>query len=374
MFYNFNFAFLFKQSNKMTKFYPISITDVTRETAESVSIGFLIPNDLKEKFQYKQGQYLTLKLHVNGQELRRSYSICTSPNTDSELRVAIKKVKEGRVSTFINEHVKAGDTIDVMPPMGNFYSEMNPSNKKTYVLFAGGSGITPMLSILKTALHAEPLSKVILFYGNQNEDAIIFKNKIDALESQFSDKLKVYHVLEHGNVTDPLFKGIMTLEKTTELVKRFVNHSEQNEYFICGPTGMMQNIEQTLNNLNINKSSVHLEYFSAPVDTSEIVSKASANNETFKSMVTIICDGDEKTVELGADDFILDKALDANLDAPYACRSGSCCTCRAKLIEGKVEMVVNYALLDSEVEEGFILTCQSRPLTPVVVINYDQGR
>ncbi len=358
----------------MTKFYPLNITDVTRETAESVSIGFNIPTDLKEKFQYKQGQYLTLKLHVNGQELRRSYSICTSPNIDSELRVAIKKVKEGRVSTFINEKIKAGDTIEVMPPMGNFYSEMNPSNQKTYVLFAGGSGITPMLSILKTALHAEPKSKVILFYANQNAEAIIFKTKIESLENQFSDRLKVHHILDQGNIADSLFQGIMTLEKTTELVKRFVNPAEQNEYFICGPTGMMQNIEQTLNNLNINKTSVHLEYFSAPTDTSEIVSKASVGNETFKSMVTIICDGDEKTMELGADDFILDKALDANIDAPYACRAGSCCTCRAKLIEGKVEMVVNYALLESEVEEGFILTCQSRPLTPIVVVNYDQGR
>lgn len=361
----------------MSKFYTLTVADVVKETEDAVSIGFNIPAELKDAFRYKQGQYLTLRFNINGQDLRRSYSICTSPVSDNDLRVAVKKVKDGRVSTYINDKVKAGDAIEVMPPMGNFFTELNPSNNKTYVLFAGGSGITPMLSILKTSMDTEPGSSVILFYGNRNEKSIIFRQQIENLENKYSGRLKVYHILEETGSNDELFKGIMTPEKVKSLIQVYVNKSGKNEFFICGPTGMMMNVEQTLNDLQFPKSSVHLEYFSAPADTSEVVEKQSgaiSSNEAFKSTVTIICDGDEKVVEMGADDVILDKALEANLDAPYACRGGSCCTCRAKVIEGKVEMKINYALLDAEVEEGYILTCQSRPLTPIVIVDYDQGR
>jgi ring-1,2-phenylacetyl-CoA epoxidase subunit PaaE len=364
--------------NPMAKFYEVKVADIRRETADCVSVALNIPAEAKEAFKYTQGQYITFKVNVNGEELRRSYSICTSPVTDNEIRVAIKKVQGGRVSGYFNDMLKVGDTLQVMPPMGNFHTSLTDFNKKHYVLFAGGSGITPMLSILKTSLHAESQSKVTLFYGNQNEDAIIFKNDLDKLEQQYSDRLKVYHILnepqKEENKQDSLFVGIMMPEKNKALMEKFINRNDDLEIFICGPSGMMASVEETLNLLAVDRKRVHLEYFSAPADTSETVSVPdTAGDLTFESKVKIISDGEEYNLTLGADDIILDAALEAGIDAPYACRGGSCCTCRAKLLEGKVVMKVNYALLDWEVEEGYILTCQSIPVTPNVVVDYDQG-
>jgi ring-1,2-phenylacetyl-CoA epoxidase subunit PaaE len=364
----------------MAKFFDVKIADVRRETADCVSVALDIPLEAKDSFKYTQGQYITFKVNVNGEELRRSYSICTSPVTDSEIRVAVKKVEGGRVSTYFNEKLKVGDVLPVMPPLGNFHTPLNSSNKKHYVLFAGGSGITPMLSILKTSLHSEPQSKVTLFYGNQDEQAIIFKSEIEKLEAQYNDRLKVYHILnepkQEENKKDALFVGIMMPEKNKALMDKYINLSDDLEVFICGPSGMMASVEETLNLLNLDKKKVHLEYFTAPADTSETVenpAKAENGNEIFESKVTIVSDGAEYHLTLGADDVILDAALDAGVDAPYACRGGSCCTCRAKVIEGKVMMKVNYALLDWEVEEGYVLTCQSVPVTPTVIVDYDQG-
>jgi ring-1,2-phenylacetyl-CoA epoxidase subunit PaaE len=362
----------------MAKFFNVKIADVKRETADAVSIALDIPAEARESFKYTQGQYVTFKVNVNGEELRRSYSICSSPVADSEIRVAVKKVQGGKVSTYFNDHLKVGDVLPVMPPMGNFSTPLNAANKKHYVLFAGGSGITPMLSILKTSLEVEPNSKVTLFYGNQDEDAIIFKSDLDALASKYAERLNIYHVLKEPklaeNKQDALFVGIMMPEKNKALMDKFINMNDDLEVFICGPSGMMASVEQTCSLLKLDKNRVHLEYFSAPVDTSETVEVAkSADNATFASKVKIISDGEEYNLTLGADDTILDAAIDAGIDAPYACRGGSCCTCRAKLLEGNVVMKVNYALLDWEVEAGYILTCQSLPVSPVVVVDYDQG-
>lgn len=356
----------------MSKFHSLTVKDVTRETADCVSIAFQIPTHLSKEFTYLQGQYITFKLNVNGQEIRRSYSVCSSPVTDADLRVAVKKVKDGKGSTFLNEQIKAGDTVEVMTPMGNFYTPMNASNNKEYILFAGGSGITPMLSIIKTVLKAEPNSKVQLFYGNENESGIIFRNQLTSLEETSNSKLKVHHILNQADANYPaIYRGIMTKEKVAELMSNFVKVNSDTEIFICGPTPMMQNVEQTLNSLNIPKTQVHLEYFTAPVDEN-------SNSESIvgakKASLTIILDGDEVVTELLPEESILEAALRINLDAPYACQGGSCCTCRALLTEGKVEMKVNYALLDAEVKQGFILTCQSYALTENIVVDYDKGR
>lgn len=356
----------------MSKFHSLTVKDVTRETADCVSIAFQIPTHLSQEFTYLQGQYITFKLNVNGQEIRRSYSVCSSPVTDADLRVAVKKVKDGKGSTFLNEQIKAGDTVEVMTPMGNFYTPMNASNNKEYILFAGGSGITPMLSIIKTVLKAEPNSKVQLFYGNENESGIIFRNQLTSLEETSNSKLKVHHILNQADASYPaIYRGIMTKEKVAELMSNFVKVNSDTEIFICGPTPMMQNVEQTLNSLNIPKTQVHLEYFTAPVDEN-------SNSESIvgakKASLTIILDGDEVVTELLPEESILEAALRINLDAPYACQGGSCCTCRALLTEGKVEMKVNYALLDAEVKQGFILTCQSYALTENIVVDYDKGR
>ncbi len=355
----------------MSKFHSLKVIDVVRETADAVSVAFEVPAALKQEYKYKQGQYLTLKLNVKGEELRRSYSICSSPIEENELRVAIKKVKDGRVSTYINDTVRPGDVLEVMVPMGNFHTEMNAANKKHYVLFAGGSGITPMFSILKTVLKAEPQSRVVLFYGNNDESSIIFLKQIEQLAIANSDRLNVVHILNIPPANHPpLLQGLMSKEKDIELIKSYIGLHANNEYFICGPGPMMENVVDALKDLKVNEAQVHIEYFTAPVNKEEV--KPSVD-EVAGASATIIIDGDEHKVKLLAEESILEAAIRLGLDPPYACQGGSCCTCRALLQEGKVEMRVNYALSASEVKQGYILTCQSRPTTPNVVVNYDKG-
>jgi ring-1,2-phenylacetyl-CoA epoxidase subunit PaaE len=355
----------------MSKFHALTVKDITRETADCVSVSFDIPQQLANDFKYIQGQYITFKLHIDGQGIRRSYSVCSSPITDADLRVAIKKVKNGKGSTYINDRLKVGDMLEVMTPMGNFYTAMDASNHKEYVLFAGGSGITPMLSIIKTVLDAEPNSRIQLFYGNENEAAIIFKNQLQALEQEHSSRLKVHHILNSAADYPEIYKGMMTVEKLSTLMQQFVKIDNRSEVFICGPVPMMQNVEQTLQQLNVPKSQIHIEYFSAPVESAAAPTVGTA---TKKATLTIILDGDEVVTEMMPDESVLDAALRINLDAPYACQGGSCCTCRALLTEGKVDMKVNYALLDAEVKQGFILTCQSYALTESITVDYDKGR
>jgi ring-1,2-phenylacetyl-CoA epoxidase subunit PaaE len=354
----------------MSKFNSLQVVDIVRETPDAVSIAFKVPESLQKEYTFKQGQYLTLKLKINGEELRRSYSICSS-YYENELRVAVKKVKDGRVSTYIFNNLKVGDTVEVMTPMGNFHTEMNAAHKKTYVLFAGGSGITPMFSIMKTVLKDEPQSRIILFYGNNDEPSIIFKKQIEELGVKNADRLNIVHVLNTAPADHPeLLKGMMTKEKNVQLIKNYVDAAVSSEYFICGPGVMMDNVVAALKELKVDEARIHIEYFSTPVTTEPVKpSAAVAKGAT----ATIIIDGDEHVIELQENEAILEAALRVGLDAPYACQGGSCCTCRALLQEGKVEMAVNYALSASEVKQGFILTCQSRPTTPTVVVNYDKG-
>ncbi len=355
----------------MAKFHSLKVVDVVRETADAVSVAFEVPDNLKQEYHYKQGQYLTLKFNIKGEELRRSYSICSSPVDENELRVAIKKVKDGRVSSYINDGIKVGDVIEVMTPMGNFFTEMNANNKKNYALFAGGSGITPMLSILKTVLKSEPNSRVVLFYGNNDESSIIFKKQIELLAIANSDRFNLVHILNVPPTGHPeLLQGMMTKEKNLDLIENYVNTSADNEYFICGPGPMMDNVVAALKELKINETQIHIEYFTSPVSADDI--KPSTNTASGAS-AKIIIDGDEHAVVLEDNETILEAALRIGLDAPFACQGGSCCTCRALLEEGKVDMAVNYALSASEVKQGYILTCQSRPTTSNVTVNYDKG-
>lgn len=354
----------------MTKFHSLKVADVVKETADAVSVSFDVPANLKQEYTFKQGQYLTIKFNINGEDLRRSYSICSGVD-DNELRVAIKKVKDGRVSTFINNNLKVGDTVEVMVPMGGFYTELSPNHTKNYVLFAGGSGITPMMSILKTVLKSEPKSTIMLFYGNNDEGSIIFKKQIDGIVAANSNRIKVYHVLTTAPATYASeYTGLMTKEKNIELVTKYVNLKGDNEFFICGPTPMMENVKAALNSLNAPTERIHIEYFTTPVSADDV---KPPSNSIDGASAKIIIDGDEYSVNLEENETILEAAIRIGLDAPYACQGGSCCTCRALLEEGKVEMAVNYALSASEVKNGYILTCQSRPTTSNVVVNYDKG-
>ncbi len=355
----------------MLKFYSLTVKDITQETADCVSIAFEIPQELKQEFSYLQGQYITFRLNIDGKELRRSYSLCSSALTDADVRVAVKMVKGGLGSTFLNKQVRVGDKLEVMSPRGNFHTPIDANHQKEYILFAGGSGITPMMSIIKTVLKAEPKSNIQLFYGNESESSIIFHKHLNQLELESEGRLKVHHIINQAPVNFPeLNKGILTQEKVTTLMSYFVNTQEQTEFFICGPTPMMKNVEETLKILNIPKNQIHIEYFKAPSDN---VAHPVIAEEAPNATLTIILDGDRIVTQMLPDETVLEAALRLNLDAPYACQGGSCCTCRALLEEGEVKMTVNYALLDEEVKQGYILTCQSHPVTGNLVVNYDKA-
>lgn len=354
----------------MSKFHKLKVAEVRKETADSVSITFDVPASLKNDYKFIQGQYLTLKLNVKGEEIRRSYSICSGVG-ENELRVAVKRVKGGKGSNHLNESVKAGDEMEVMVPMGGFHSPMNASHKKNYVLIAGGSGITPMFSIIKTVLTAEPHSTLQLFYGNLNEAATIFKAQLDELAAKNASRLDIKYILDSpaGPLPD-LQKGIMTADKLKAIAAAHIDLKKDNEFFICGPGPMMENAKTVLLGAGVDKSRVHIEYFTAaPVEPglTEV-----PTGDKVMSKVTVIMDGTETHLDLASNGkVILDAALDAGVDVPFACKGAVCATCRARVLEGKVKMRQNFALTDSEVADGFILTCQSHPASEKVVVDYD---
>jgi ring-1,2-phenylacetyl-CoA epoxidase subunit PaaE len=357
----------------MAKFHTLRIADVRKETTDCVSVAFDVPAALKAEFSYIQGQYLTLKLKVKGEELRRSYSLCSSPIADTEYRIAVKKVKDGKGSVHINDSLRAGDTIEVMTPMGNFYTPVSASNKKKYILFAGGSGITPMLSILKTILKAEPNSSLHLFYGNRDESSCIFKKTLDDLAAAHPNAFSLHHIFENPSVSvDSLYTGQLNKEKVRALIQKHIPLVAENEYFVCGPGPMMENVKAVLSDLRVNEKQIHIEYFTAVLEAVKKAEAESASGASDMCRVTVIMDGKETAFDLATNgQVILDQALDAGVDVPYACKGAVCCTCRAKIKEGKVKMDNNYALTDNEVKDGYILTCQSHPLTGKVVIDYD---
>lgn len=356
----------------MARFHTLKVKDIRRETADAVSIAFDIPLAIQHEYQFKQGQYITVKLTVNGEELRRSYSICTSPYSEKELRVAVKEVQDGRASTLINRTWKVGDTVEVMTPMGNFSSVLSGNNKKHYMLFAGGSGITPMMSILKSVLYIEKQSNVTLVYANRDEDSVIFSTEIQKIASENADRVKVLNVYDNPKTqVSDLQKGLLSVDRVKAIVENY-GGVNADEYFICGPGPMMENIKQALEGLKIAKEKIHIEYFSAVADAVAKAEGVVVTGADVNSEITVIQYGIETTMKLNTAGLtILDAAIDAGVDAPFSCKGAVCCTCRAKVIEGKAKMDNNFALTDAEVEEGFILTCQAHPLTEKLVVDFD---
>lgn len=359
----------------MARFHTLSVANVHKETSDTIVVTFNIPQDLREEFSFIHGQYLTLKLNVNGEELRRSYSICSSPLDPESISIAVKKVAGGRASTALVDKLQPGMGMEVMIPMGNFHTKLAPTQARHYVAFAAGSGITPILSILTTTLRTEPNSRFSLFYGNSEENRIIFRSKLEELKAHYGDRLSVYHILTCGTHEDMLFNGRITDEKAAQLLKRFVTDSLDKEYFICGPEQMMVNVSEALEKNGVDRKRIHIELFTSPV-TSEAKKPPVAVGEgafTGTSQVKVILDGREYTMEVKASgDAVLDVALDAGLDVPFACKGAVCCTCKARVVEGKVEMAMNYALTDEEVADGYVLTCQTHPRSANVTIDYDQ--
>jgi ring-1,2-phenylacetyl-CoA epoxidase subunit PaaE len=356
-----------------THFHTLTIKDIRQETPECVSIAFDIPADLQDSFQFTQGQNITIKKTIDGEELRRSYSICSCP-LDQELRVAVKKVDSGKFSTHANMHLKKGDVVEVLPPTGRFYTELRSTHQKNYVGFAAGSGITPLLSIIKTTLRTEPDSEFTLIYGNRNRASIIFREELEALKNKFMNRFRLVHILSREKTDVPLNYGRINAEKCAELAGKVLDISSSDEFFICGPEEMIFSVKDFLEAQGVDKKKIHFELFTTPGQKKQpgVGSRESEVNSGPKSKITIKLDGVAFDFELAFNsDSILDAALQQGADLPYACKGGVCCTCRAKLIEGEVEMDANYALEPDEVKAGYILTCQSHPRSSKVVVDYD---
>ncbi|MEM9822678.1 MAG: 1,2-phenylacetyl-CoA epoxidase subunit PaaE [Bacteroidota bacterium] len=357
----------------MPKFHTLKVKDIRRETKDAVSIAFSVPEPLVDDYSFIQGQYLTMKTMIDGEEVRRSYSVCVSP-LEKELRVAIKKVYLGRFSTYANERLKVGDELEVMTPMGRFHTEIKVDQQKTYLGFAGGSGITPIISILKTVLEVESESRFILFYANRKTDSIIFLEQLEALKNKYMDRFIMHHVLSEETLESELFNGFITAEKVRSFANLLFNINSVDECFICGPEPMMLAIREGLQSLGMDNKQIHMELFASPGAPKKVAVVAKPDfDPSVQSKVSIQLDGDrfDMLLDYGGEN-ILDAALKSGADLPFACKGGVCCTCRAKLTEGEVIMDVNYALEPEEVEAGFILTCQAHPRTERIVVDFDE--
>lgn len=365
-------SLLASDKSKTARFHPLKVIDVRRETSDSVSIAFEVPEDHQKDYLFLPGQYLTLRAMINGEDVRRSYSICSSPDS-GEVRVAVKRLPDGVFSTYANDQLKPGDTIDVMTPMGNFVARCSAENEKTYVAFAAGSGITPVMSIMQSVLEKEPKSSFYLFYGNRASNSIIFKEAIEDLKDQYMDRLEVHHVLSREDQGSDLMKGRIDKDRVKAFAGRFFDLKKVDDFFVCGPEGMIHDVTEALEDLGISKERVHYELFTPAKKPDVKEHKHSSKESEVLSQVTVILDGDETHFEISSKGkTILDSALDAGADVPFACKGAVCCTCRAKVLEGEVEMEMNYALVDEEVDEGYVLTCQSHPKTKKVVVSYDE--
>lgn len=354
----------------MIHFYPLQIKDIRKETPDCVSIAFEVPAGLQSTFSYRHGQYLTIKAIIEGEEVRRSYSVCSSP-LENELRIAVKKVEDGRFSKYANEQLKKGDIIEAMPPIGKFFTPLHHQHQKSYIAFAAGSGITPILSIIKTTLLTEPQSNFTLVYGNRNRHSIIFKEELEGLKNRYIDRFRVIHILSREKMDAAINFGRIDEAKCRQLFEKILDAKTTDEFFICGPEEMTFAVKFFLEQQGIDKKKIHFELFNASSKKPAILTSEKENDKA-QSTITIRLDGASFNFNLGYDSIsILDAALQRGADLPFACKGGVCCTCRAKLVEGEVEMDVNYALEPEELEQGFILACQSHPKTEKVVVDFD---
>ncbi len=355
----------------MARFHKLKIKEVRPETEECVSVALELPEELTEGFQFIPGQYLTFRTNIAGEEVRRSYSICTSPE-EKDLRVAIKKVPQGRFSTYANEQLQAGDELEVMSPMGNFLANPDPLAEKHYLAFAAGSGITPIMAILKSVLAQEPKSNFTLFYGNRQSESIIFREELEGLKNQYLGRLSIHHLLSREQMGSDLFYGRIDAEKCRTFFEKLIDLKEVDEVFLCGPEGMIHTVSEELRKRGVSNEQIHFELFTTANGVSPVRKKFSESNSKEATEVRIQLDGEilEFSVE-NREIPLLDAALRAGADLPYSCKGGVCSTCRAKLEEGEVKMLVNYALEPDELEAGYILSCQALPITDKIAINFD---
>jgi len=360
-----------------THFHPLRVRAVRPETDEAMVVSFDVPPELGERFRFTQGQYLTLRQRVAGEELRRSYSICAGIG-DGELRVGVRRVRGGRFSNWLADHLRAGDTLDVMPPQGRFFVPVDPAAARDYLGVAGGSGITPILSIMKTVLAGEPGSRFTLVYGNRRAASTMFREELEDLKNRYLSRVSLHHVFSEERVDSPLNQGVLDRAKLGEFLEHRITADRIDHAFVCGPFMMNDEAEAALLAAGVAGERIHVERFGVPIpaDTGMGVQAAPAQpvapGDAADCRVTVVRDGVTHQVDFhAADNNLLDACAGAGLDVPYSCKSGVCGTCRAHLDTGEVRMARNYALERRDLDAGFILTCQAHPTSPDVRISFD---
>src|SRR4051812_14691349 len=353
------------------RFHRLAVDDIRHEAADAVSMTFVIPDELANDYRFTPGQYLTLRTMLDGEEVRRSYSICSGPD-EGEIRIAVKRVDGGAFSGFATSELKRGDELDVMTPTGRFGIAPMPEQARIHVGFAAGSGITPILSIAKAVLAREPDGRFFLFYGNRTTEGMLFRRELEELKDRFIERLSVFHVISGEEQDIPILHGRLNGEKVRVLLRALVPASRVDHVFICGPTGMSEDIETTCRELGIAAERIHVERFVSEFGGRPRPKAVLPASAPPKAMAALIIDGKRREVPVAEGEAILDAALRAGLDLPFACKGGMCSTCRARLVEGSAEMELNYSLEPWELKAGFVLTCQAKPTTDKVVVDYDQ--
>ncbi|MDN3919928.1 1,2-phenylacetyl-CoA epoxidase subunit PaaE [Roseateles violae] len=354
-------------------FHPLRVREVRPDTEEAVLVSFEVPPELAETFAFKPGQYLTLRNEVNGEDLRRSYSICAGID-DGHLQVGVRRVEGGRFSSWLNSELRAGDVIQVYPPQGRFHVPPTRERSRHYVGIAGGSGITPILSIMKTVLAHEPASRFTLIYANRRQASTMFKEEIEDLKNRYLTRLSLHHVFSREAVDAPLLAGRLDKAKLAEFLRTLVPASGIDQAFICGPYEMNEQAEAALLEAGVPENRVHVERFGTPeMQTGKPAPHEIRPEDAESARILVIRDGISREIEFAkTDPSILDAAARAGMDVPFSCKSGVCSTCRCKVLEGEVRMDKNFALDKNEVAAGFILSCQAHALTPRVVISFDE--
>ncbi|MBA2466655.1 MAG: 2Fe-2S iron-sulfur cluster binding domain-containing protein [Sphingomonas sp.] len=353
------------------QFHALRIADIVAETAEANSIRFAVPPELRETFAFKAGQHLTLKAEIDGEEVRRNYSLCTAPG-DGDWMVTVKRIAGGLFSNWVGDHLKPGDMIDVLPPHGSFTSAFDAAKSRRYVGFAGGSGITPILSLIRTALKLEPASRFSLLYGNRDSSSVIFLDALAGLKDRYMERFELYHFLaeEAGDVE--LFNGMLDQAVCNDAIERLIGDAAAiDEWFICGPGPMMDSAEAAILDRGVAKEKIHIERFTADRPSAAMAERVAAlQTRAAGTSLSVTLDGRTRRVDFTQSN-ILDSARAAGLPAPFACKAGVCATCRAKVTSGKVEMAARYGLTDEEIAAGYVLTCQSVPAGDGVAVDYD---
>jgi ring-1,2-phenylacetyl-CoA epoxidase subunit PaaE len=353
-------------------FHKLTIEGVIPETAEAKSIRFALPEELRETFRFKPGQHLTLKADIGGEEVRRNYSLCVAPQ-DGQLMITVKRIAGGAFSNWANENLKPGDSIEVMPPHGSFTWDFDPRHANHYVGFAGGSGITPVISLLKTALRMERESRFTLFYGNRDSQSVIFLEELARLKNCFMERLQVHHFLAEEAEDIELFNGMLDQDKCRQILTNLIEPKNVDAFFICGPEPMMDAAESAIAAHGISRDKILLERFTAGRPSAAVAAQMQALQSKAQGVPMLVTlDGRKRRVTFdAAAGNILDSARNSGLPAPFACKAGVCATCRARVVSGQVEMAARYGLSDDEVAAGYVLTCQSVPKGEGVELDYD---